>query len=319
MSTPSGGQSGHVWPLVRLALPQLPWIILGTVAVAVSSWLQLLVPALLGQYIESLEAVRPEASNNNAAAGGGGGSGTSAHTGDSHGTIAKLSRFLPSWLGDRNGNTAGDVLDQSGAEAFDWLWWWWQPVFGEGGGDGSGAHLMSASGDLEAAVDPVVWRLVWLMVGASALRSAHEVMMTVAGERLTVAVRGALFEGLLRCDMSEVCVCACVTLALSFSLRVAPSAVEQAASPACPHWWVGSHAPSDTNAILFTLQLIIPLRHLEPFEPTRTNNYQIEGFTTGGLLSRLDNGVADVRSVTTEHLPAVMQVRMHTTFTLPLA
>lgn len=34
---------------------------------------------------------------------------------------------------------------------------------------------------------------------------------------------------------------------------------------------------------------------------------QIDTFTTGGLLSRLEHGVNDVRSVSTDHLPSLMQ------------
>ena len=67
----------------------------------------------------------------------------------------------------------------------------------------SGVHN-ALTADEPPAADSAVWTLIWLMVATSALKSVHEVLMTVAGERVTVAVRGRLFSGLIRSSMTEV-------------------------------------------------------------------------------------------------------------------
>lgn len=68
----------------------------------------------------------------------------------------------------------------------------------------SSAQSELATAPEAPAADSAVWTLIWLMVATSALKSMHEVLMTVAGERVTVAVRGRLFSGLIRSSMAEV-------------------------------------------------------------------------------------------------------------------
>lgn len=120
--------------------------------------------------------------------------------------LATVSLGLSSWAQLEVPAQLGVYLKSLEAEVVASQWSHDDAKLSPDGGAGAmvGAGVPDPDAPFSVQADGAVSRLIWLMLAASVFKSIHEVLMTVAGERVTVSVRGRLFRGLINSSMSEV-------------------------------------------------------------------------------------------------------------------
>lgn len=146
--------------------------------------------------------------------------------------LATVSLGLSSWAQLEVPAQLGVYLKSLEAEVVASQWSHDDAKLSPDGGAGAmvGAGVPDPDAPFSVQADGAVSRLIWLMLAASVFKSIHEVLMTVAGERVTVSVRGRLFRGLINSSMSEVRE-GCMLTVVSPCLRAAPASEQMRTHP----------------------------------------------------------------------------------------